>query len=219
MRTVIVNNIVSLDGYYADADGNPLRLNMDAEFDRANREDIERAGTVLLGRESFNGFSAYWPFIADAPEPSDPHSPESRRFSDVNRAISARYNSIPKVVVSDHAIDPDNPWADTTTVVSRDKLLRWLADERRRDGDDILIFGSRRTWNRLLVNGLVDELHLMVSPCALGDGVKLFDEPTDLELIGCRSYQGSGNVQLRYRLLPHPTDVDASTTRHDGRAS
>ena len=41
MRKVIVNNIVSLDGYFADETGNPLALNMDAAFDRGNLESIE----------------------------------------------------------------------------------------------------------------------------------------------------------------------------------
>ena len=67
MRKVIVNNIVSLDGYFADETGNPLALNMDAAFDRGNLESIESADLVLLGRNSFDGFSSYWPFVADAP--------------------------------------------------------------------------------------------------------------------------------------------------------
>ena len=88
MAKVVVNNIVSLDGFYADDSGNPLVLEMDAAFDRANLESIEAADVVLLGRESFEGFSSYWPFIADAPEPADPSAPEAREFDDVNRAIS-----------------------------------------------------------------------------------------------------------------------------------
>lgn len=78
MRKVIVNNIVSLDGYFADETGNPLALNMDAAFDRGNLESIESADLVLLGRDSFDGFSSYWPFVADAPEPQDPEAPEAR---------------------------------------------------------------------------------------------------------------------------------------------
>lgn len=201
MRRIIVNNIVSLDGCYADATGNPLALNMDAAFDQANLDDIAAADMVLLGRDSFEGFSSYWPFIADAPEPEDPDAPEARAFSDVNRAISRRYDTIPKVVVSDRGpVAADNAWAQSTTVVPRGGAATWIAEAKQAGDGDILVFGSRRTWNGLLADGLVDELHLMVSPTALGDGVRLFEVPADFDLIECRRYEESPNVQLRYRM-------------------
>jgi dihydrofolate reductase len=91
MRTVVVSNIVSLDGFYAAADGNPLVLNMDEAFDEYNRERIEAADTVLLGRNSFEGFSAYWPSVANAPA-----DPGNRALSEDNRRISRAYNSVSK---------------------------------------------------------------------------------------------------------------------------
>lgn len=109
MRTVVVSNIVSLDGFYAAADGNPLVLNMDEAFDEYNRERIEAADIVLLGRNSFEGFSAYWPSVANAPA-----DPGNRALSEDNRRISRAYNSVSKVVVSDNLkISPDNPWHKT----------------------------------------------------------------------------------------------------------
>jgi len=197
VRRVVVNNIVSLDGYYADELGNPLVLDMDAAFDRANVESIERAGVVLLGRDSFDGFSTYWPYIADAPPASDPR--EARQRSDVNRALSRRYNELPKVVISDRGpIDPDNPWAGTTIVIGRSHAASWLAASKAAGEDDILVFGSRRTWTALLADSLVDKLHLMVSAVALGRGTRLFEQPVDLDLIDVRRFEGSTNVQLRY---------------------
>lgn len=199
MRQVIVNNIVSLDGMYADEDGNPLALNMDAAFDRANLESAEAAGVVLLGRTSYDGFSSHWPFVADAPEPADPNSPEARAFDEVNRAMSRRYNALPKIVVSDRGPVPtDNAWHDSTTVVGRSEVAEWLATERERGDDAIVIFGSHVLWNALLAQGLIDELHLMVSPTALGSGVPAFTSRADLRLLESRRFEDSGNVQLRY---------------------
>jgi len=139
MRQVIVNTIVSLDGFTADTNGNPLVLQMDAAFDRANREDIEAANMVLLGRTSFDGFSAYWPFVADAPAPADPSAPEARAVDPVNRAISRAYNRVPKVVVSDRGDVPvDNPWASTTRRIGRGEVADWLRSARQAgDGSSI----------------------------------------------------------------------------------
>ena len=67
MRKVIVNNIMSLDGYYEGHGRNVMIMNMDEAFDAYNLERIQAAGTVLLGRTSFEGFSSYWPGIAELP--------------------------------------------------------------------------------------------------------------------------------------------------------
>jgi dihydrofolate reductase len=194
MRTVVVSNIVSLDGFYAAADGNPLVLNMDEAFDEYNRERIEAADTVLLGRNSFEGFSAYWPNVANAPA-----DPGNRALSEDNRRISRAYNSVSKVAVSDNLkISPDNPWAQNTTVIPRAASAEWL-DAARSEGDrDILIFASRIMWNGLLTRGLIDELHLMVSPTAIVEGVPILNVPTSLDLMECRRFQNSNNVLLRY---------------------
>jgi dihydrofolate reductase len=194
VRQVIVTNIVSLDGFYSATDGNPLVLNMDAAFDAHNRVHIEAAGTVLLGRSSFEGFSSYWPHVADAPE-----DPVNRALSEDNRATSRAYNAVEKVVVSDRYVVPeDNPWQGTTRVVSRSDVAGWLTAARGGHGGDILVFGSRIMWNALLAQGLVDELHLVVSPNALGDGVPLFDAPVSLSLQEARRLEDSDNALLRY---------------------
>jgi hypothetical protein len=64
-------------------------MNMDEAFDAYNLERIQSAGTVLLGRSSFEGFSSYWPGIADAPE-----EPGNRALSADNRELSRIYNGL-----------------------------------------------------------------------------------------------------------------------------
>lgn len=194
MRSVIVSNIVSLDGFYEGPGRNVMVLNMDEAFDAYNLERIGCAGTVLLGRASFEGMSAYWSRVADAPPDAG-----DRALSEVNREISRIYNRLPKVVVSDSFDVPDdNPWRDTSQVIRRGDVAAWLTDERQRGDGDVLTFASRATWNGLLRQALVDEIHLMVGPEALGDGTPVFDEPVRLRLLGARQFESSDNVLLRY---------------------
>jgi dihydrofolate reductase len=194
MRVVTVCNIMSLDGFYEDPDRNPLILNMDEAFDTYNLERIRVADIVLLGRLSFEGFSSYWPSIADAPD-----DPDNRALSADNRELSRIYNELPKVVVSDsYTVPAENAWHDTTRVVTRADAGRWVTTEREQGNGDILIFGSRTMWNGLLQQGGVDELHLMVSPNALGSGTPIFYASVDLQLLEARRFDGSSNVLLRY---------------------
>jgi dihydrofolate reductase len=207
VRKVIVTNIVSLDGYYADPDGNPLALNMDSAFDAYNLERMRSAGTILLGRRSFEMFSSYWPMIADAPE-----DPNNRALSAVNREFSRRYNDIPKLVVSDglEEVPPANPWHDTTEVVPRATIATRLGAERADAGGDIAVFASRTLWNTLLSDGVLDELHLVIGPAAIGAGIPLFDGPAELALIDGHRLDGSDNALLRYAAA---RPVDPSGTR------
>jgi dihydrofolate reductase len=194
MRKIVVSNIMSVDGYYEGAGHNVMVLNMDEAFDAYNLERIRAAGLVVLGRNSFEGFSSYWPGIADAPA-----DPDNRALSPDNRELSRIYNQLPKAVVSDgYTVPSDNPWYRVTTVISRADAAEWLAAEKERAGGDILIFGSRTMWNSLLANSLVDELHLMISPAALGNGTPVFEVPVDLALREARRFDGSDNVLLRY---------------------
>lgn len=195
MSKVIVVNIVSLDGYYTGPHDNVMALPMDPAFDLHNRESIEGADTVLLGATSFRMFGSYWPGIADAVgEPGDP------RLSEDNRRLSRRYNQIDKVVVSDSLEVPgDHPWHATTSVIPRRGVRTWVEQRRGQQGRDIVVFGSHLMWNALLQQGLVDELHLMVGPVALGEGTPLFTAPVSgLRLLGTRHFAGSDNVLLTY---------------------
>jgi dihydrofolate reductase len=194
MRQVIVNNVMSLDGYYEGPGRNVMVMNMDEAFDAYNLERIQAAGTVLLGRTSFEGFSSYWPGIADAPD-----DPGNRALSAGNRELSRIYNGLPKAVISDtYTVPVGNPWYQVTTVISRADAAGWVSAEKDRGSGDILIFGSRMTWNGLLAQGLIDELHLMVGPTALGEGTPIFEAPVDLVLLDARRFDGSDNVLLRY---------------------
>ena len=190
MRTVIVSNIASLDGFYEGEGGDFTVLEMDDAFDAYNLERIEAADAVLLGRRSFEMFSSYWPYIADAPD-----DPGNRAFDETNRAISRAWNSQSVIVVSDSYVVPaDNPWAQRTRVVARHRVGDALDSE-------VVVFGSRTMWNGLLAAGLVDEVHLMLSPRAIGRGVPVFDARVELEPVDVRRFAGSRNILTRYRVL------------------
>lgn len=188
MRKLIVTNIVSLDGYFEGPGGNVMAMNMDHAFNAHNLERLEAADTLLLGRTTFEAFQGFWPTVVDNPD-----------FDDVNRAISRRNNEIDKVVVSDRLTEDGlTAWKDTTRIVRRADAHKQLAELKEGDGGDILVFGSHLLWNDLLGAGLVDEIHLMVGPAALGGGTPAFTAPATLRRLDTRTWDGSDNVLVRY---------------------
>jgi dihydrofolate reductase len=199
MRKLIVTNIVSLDGYYEGPSKNVMDLfgyrfeayPTDESFDAYNAERLRAADTLLLGRTSYEGFKSYWPPVAE-----DPHA------APIEREISQLNNAIDKVVVSDVlTAEETEPWHNTR-VIGRADAHEKVAELKRQTGKDILVFGSRILWNDLLANSMVDELHLMIAPVVLGAGTPLFDgqQAVSLRLIDTRTWDGSGNVLLRYEV-------------------
>jgi dihydrofolate reductase len=162
---------------------------MDHAFDAYNLERLRAAGTLLLGAGTFRLFSGFWPAVAD----------DSAATPD-QREISRRNNAIEKVVVSDSLNPGDGgAWSDTTRIVPRAAAHAAIAELKRRDGGDILVFGSRVLWHDLLAASLVDELHLVVGAALLGDGTPAFPAglATALERLDTRTFDGSGNTILR----------------------
>ena len=206
MGTVIVSNIVSLDGYVAGPDGDSTVLPMDEAFDAYNAERLRSAGTLLVGARSYEGFAAFWSMALHEPERAadaivaqtglDRAAVLTRLTTGADAEVARLNDAIAKVVVSDTLTADDlGAWRDSTTIVRRADAAGHVAGL---DGE-VLTFGSRTTWNALLAAGAVDELHLMVGPVALGAGVPAFTGPVPpLTLAGTRRFDGSDNVVLRY---------------------
>ena len=124
MRKVIVCNLMSLDGYVAGPGGNLMVLPLDESFSAYNLERLRTAETLLLGRNTFEGFVGYWPGVAE-----DEDQPEDER------EISRINNEIEKVVVSDSLTEEaTGPWRDThpDRAASRRPRADRRAEARRR---------------------------------------------------------------------------------------
>jgi dihydrofolate reductase len=114
---------------------------------------IERTDALLLGRRTYDIFSAYWPF-----QPAD-------------EPVAAKFAAIPKYVVSRTLKDPS--WTGTTVLPDAAAVGR-LRDEF----GEVHTWGSGELLRSLLAEGLLDRLNLWMYPIALGTGKRLFDTGT-----------------------------------------
>jgi dihydrofolate reductase len=201
MRKLIVCNIISLDGYFEGPGNNVMDLfeyrfetyPTDESFDTYNAKRLRAADTLLLGRTMYDQIRGYWPSLAD-----DSNAPP------IERKVSHLLNAIDKVVISNSlTLEETEPWQDSTRIIKRADAHKQIAKlKRQTTGKDILMLGSRTLWNDLLGQGLVDELHLMIGPVALGGGTPIFEGKPSvlLQLIDTHTWKGSGIVLTRYEV-------------------
>lgn len=189
MAQLIVSQLMSLDACLAGPGGELDRLPMGAAFDQHNVELLRRAGTLLFGRTTFGMFQSYWPQV-EQDAGADP----------VQREVASLTRSAGKLVVSDTlTLTSADPWRDAE-VVRRTRSRERIAQLKASAGRDLLMYGGTKVWQDLYAHGLVDELHLLLGPLVLGEGVPLFAPGVTrpMTLLDHRRLPGSDIVALHY---------------------
>jgi len=142
-------------------------------------EIFSKADAFLLGRTTYDIFSAYWPRVTD---PGDP--------------IASKLNSLPKFVAS--RTRTAFSWSGTTHV--RD-VVKEVIGLKQRFSREVQVHGSCGLAQTLIEQDLIDEYRLLTFPVILGTGKRLFGAgavPVTLTLV--RSHTTSkGAVISVYR--------------------
>lgn len=180
MARLIYSAIASLDGYVNDAEGSWDWSAPDEEV-HAFVNDLERPiGTHLYGRRMYEVL-AVWETIDD-------EHPLMRDYAEIWRAAD-------KVVFSRTL---------QTVSTARTRIEREVDPEAIRalkaGATADLAIGGAGLAAEAIRAGLVDELHLLLSPVVVGGGTRALPDGArwDLELTGERRF-GNGVVHLHYR--------------------
>jgi dihydrofolate reductase len=184
MAKLIYSAIASLDGYVADPDGRWDWSYPDEEV-HAFVNELERpVGTHLFGRRMYEVLSA-WETMETEGEP-----PVMREYAEM-------WHATDKVVYSKTL--EEAPTARTRIEREFDPdAVREMKASSERD----LSVGGPALAAQALAAGLVDEIHLLLSPVVIGGGNPALPDDTriDLELLGERRFD-NGVAHLHYRVL------------------
>jgi dihydrofolate reductase len=193
MRTVIVNEFMSLDGVAqapGGADEDPsggfahggwhMRYMEDELAQKWVLESIVEAGGFLLGRRTYEIFAAYWP---NAPEEE--------------QVIAEPLNTKPKYVASGTLSEPLE-WQNSTLVEG--EVAAAVAALKQEDGGALHVIGSTELVRTLIDHDLVDEFRLMIDPVVLGGGKRIFRDDSLLRQLRLVDGQvtGTGAILARY---------------------
>jgi dihydrofolate reductase len=151
----------------------------DADMGKTMVGIFEKADAFLLGRTTYDIFSAYWP-----------------RVTDPNDLIAVKLNSLPKFVAS--RTQTTFKWSGTSHV--RD-VTKDIVDLKKRFSRELQVHGSCGLAQTLIENDLIDEYRFLTFPVVLGTGKRLFGVgavPTTLSLVNSTT-TGKGVIVSVYR--------------------
>jgi dihydrofolate reductase len=183
VRSIIVTEFITLDGVVEAPGGEPthphagwtMPLGVPELFEYKLRETLE-AESLLLGRITYEGFSAAWP----------------ERDGD----FADKMNAMPKHVATTTLRELG--WNATPL---SGEVVPAVRDLKEGTGGPILVAGCATLVRTLLAQRLVDELRLMVFPVIVGGGLTIFAEDRkkhELELSDLVTFS-SGVVLQVYR--------------------
>ena len=184
MRKIIVSEFMTLDGVVEAPGGDETphphggwqSQYTSAEGGIYKVDELARVDSLLMGRKTYDGFAAYWP-------------------GQTGEAFADPINRMPKYIVSRSLQKVD--WNNSHLL--RDVSID-VADLKKSEGGDILVYGSATLVKSLIHYDLIDELRLMVHPVVVGGGLRLFDDNLELKKFYLKhsSVLASGVLILEY---------------------
>jgi dihydrofolate reductase len=165
MRKIIVTEFITLDGVIESPGGNETPhphagwqfWYNSPEAGKYKVDELSSVDALLLGKTTFEVFAAYWPGQTGA-------------------EFAGPINKLPKYVVSQSLQKVE--WNNSH--ILRD-VAKDVADLKKSNGGDILVYGSATLVKSLLHHDFIDELRLMVYPLSIGGGLRLFDDNRELK--------------------------------------
>jgi dihydrofolate reductase len=187
MRRIIVSMNVTLNGFMADADGGlDWHLqNWSSDMAQLLGQQLRRADTILLGRNTYIAMAGYWPAV----NMNLSISREDIPYADL-------INGMEKVVWSGTLKQPG--WNNSRAV--NGDLRQQIIKLKQLQGKDIMVYGSYMLVQDLMKNNLVDEYILWAYPIAIAQGMALFNIKQNLKLVWSHQFP-SGVVVLHYTVV------------------
>jgi dihydrofolate reductase len=176
MGRLIVSAQVTVDGVMDQLEG---WFDADDESARHGLEQLRAADAVVLGRETYETLSEFWP-SADGP-------------------YAELINPLPKYVASRTLREPLT-WNARLLGADAAEAVAALKEEVP---GQLILYGCGELANDLARRGLVDEVRLWLHPIVWGDGVRAFhagELPVRMRLISVRTFP-SDVVELSYQPL------------------
>ena len=184
MRKLKLQMQMTSNGYVAGPNGKNdwMTWNPDDELIAFMNSLIDSSDTLLLGRKTADSIINYWENALD----KNPDTPFAKKIVDILKVVFTK------------TLDK-SPWNNTT--LAKGNLAEEIANLKKQNGKDIIVYGGAGFVSSLIKEGLIDEYHLFLNPTAIGNGMTIFkslDRTQKFSVIQSRFYP-CGITVLSYK--------------------
>jgi dihydrofolate reductase len=180
-RKIVLQMMISLDGFFEGANGDLSWHRVDEEFNEFAIDWLNSLDTLIFGRVVYELMYSYWP------------TSKAKIVGD--DIVAERMNNLKKIVFSKTLKSAD--WNNSTLVKEFDpeEILKL----KQQPGKDISVGGSDLAVS-FIKHKLMDEIRIILVPLVLGSGKPLLegvDDKLNLKLVKTRTFK-SGCVLFCY---------------------
>jgi dihydrofolate reductase len=195
MRKITAGLFIALDGVVEAPDQWHFPY-FNEEMGAAVDATLGAADTVLFGRKAYDSFAGAWP--------------EREQAGEEDAGLAKKLGDVRKIVVSNQKLE--FTWRNSEQLEGN--LVEAVTALKNEPGGNIGMSGSVSVVRQLLAADLVDELHLLVHPIAVRQGMRLFDEgeTIPLRLISSETFE-TGVLNLVYG----PAESTGDATYEDAK--
>ncbi|WP_276371803.1 dihydrofolate reductase family protein [Chryseolinea sp. H1M3-3] len=160
MRKLKLQVVITIDGFIAGPNGEMDWMvgDWDDKLKDYIREITEPVDCIVLGRKLAQEFIPHWTAAFNNPAGAEEGS--------------KKMVETPKIVFS--KTQTKSEWENT--VIENGDLVEEITKLKKQNGGDIIVYGGASFVSALIKHGLIDELHLLINPTAIGNGMPIFRE-------------------------------------------
>ncbi len=182
MRKLKLQMQISINGFVGGPNG---ELDwMKGEWDEELRNYLirlhENVDTILLGRKLAESFIPHWAKAAE--DKADEDHIYAKQMAERHKVVFSRTLK-------------SSPWENT---VIEKELVEGVSKLKNQAGEDMIVYGGAGFVSDLIKHDLIDELHLLVDPTTIADGMTIFRDKKNFELVKSTSFS-CGTVVIEYR--------------------
>jgi dihydrofolate reductase len=166
MRKLKLEIQMSIDGFIADPAGNmnwmvwPYNNHWvwDEELRRYHTDLVTSSDCILLSRKmAEDGFINHWEDIAR--HPLNPQAVFAKPVAEMQKIVFT--TTLTKSM-----------WKNTE--IAKGNFIDKIKELKNQKGKDLIVYGGATFVSSLIKSNLIDELHLLINPTAIGKGLTIF---------------------------------------------
>lgn len=200
MSKLILETQTSIDGYIADENGGTdwmiwnwgANWNWDKGLQSYHTNLNKSVSNILISSQmAQEGFNAYWQQVTQ--DKTDARFEFASHIVNTHKFVASR-------TLTGETLIPGS-WHNTS-ILSED-LEKEIIKLKKLNNGNTIVYGGATLVSFLINSDLIDEYHLIVNPIALGKGLPIFGNQTNLKLVNAIPFKCGIIVSHYKRITEH----------------